>query len=160
MNISGFKFFIDVNANGHSVTVKNGELANCVQVVNAEMTTFEGCHIYADVASQMTFNQPNTKQAIIYLMGDMTFTDCHFEEDANIYLDSSRFSGNVYFNNSTYGNNGVENRPIDSFGFIQWWFPVFGVHNYPGTFGDTKPAQTHFSWYIDGVQVWAATAIS
>ena len=147
-----------MNANGNSVYVKNCEIANWVQVVNAEMTTFEGCHLYADVASQMTYNQPNSKQAILFLMGDMTFTDCHFEEDVNFYLDSPRFSGNVYFNNSTYGNNGVENRPIDSFGFIQWWFPATGVYGYAGTFGDTKPAQTHFSWYIDGVQVWAATA--
>ncbi len=34
-----------------------------------------------------------------------------------------------------------------------------GVYGYAGTFGDTKPAQTHFNWYIDGVLVWDATAI-
>ena len=157
--ISGFELAIDLNANGHSVYVKDSEVANWVQVANAEMTTFEGCHLYADAAAQQTYNQPSSKQAILFLMGDMTFTNCHFEEDVNFYLDSPRFSGNVYFNNSTYGNNGVENRPIESFGFIQWWFPATGVYGYAGTFGDGKPAQTHFNWYIDGVQVWDATAI-
>ena len=159
VEISGFEFAIDVNANGNSVYVKNSEVANWVQVANAEMTTFEGCHLYADVASQMTYNQPNSQQAILFLLGNMTFTNCHFEENVNIYLDSPSFSGSVYFNNSTYGNNGVENRPIDSFGFIQYWFPATGVYGYAGTFGATKPAQTHFNWYINGVQVWAATAI-
>ena len=159
VNVSGFKFTIDLNADGNSVYVKNGEIVNWIQVANAEMTTFEGCHLKADAAAQLTYNQPSSMQAIIFLMGNMTFTDCHFEENVNFYLDSARFSGSVYFNNSTYGNNGVENRPIDSFGFIKYWFPATGVYGYAGTFGDTKPAQTHFNWYIDGEQVWDATAI-
>ena len=147
---------IDLNANGNNVYVKNSEISNFVQVVDAKMVTFEGCHLMADNASKTT---TSAKQAIIFLLGDITFTNCHFEEDVNFYLDSSRYSGNVYFNNSTYGNNGVENRPIESFAFIKYWFPAFGIYGYAGTFGDAKPAQTHFNWYIDGVQVWDATAI-
>ena len=159
VDISGFKIVLDMKADGHSIHVKNSEITNWMQINGAEETVFEGCHFKADGAAQLTFNQPSSMQAIIFLMGDMTFTNCHFEENVNFYLDSTRYSGTVNFNNSTYGNNGVENRPIDSFGFIKYWFPATGVYGYAGTFGDTKPAQTHFNWYINGELVWDATAV-
>ena len=159
VDISGFQLALDMKANGHSVYVKDSEITNWMQINGAEIVSFEGCHFKADVAGQMTFNQPSSQQAIIFLMGNMSFTDCHFEENVNIYLDTTRYTGAVHFNNSTYGNNGVEDRPIDSFGFIQWWFPATGVYGYAGTFGDTKPTQTHFDWYINGTLVWDATAV-
>ena len=145
VDISGFQTVLDMNADGHSIEVKDSEITNWMQISGAEEVIFEGCHFKADGAAQMTFNQPSSIQAIIFLMGDMTFTDCHFEENVNFYLDSTRFSGTINFNNSTYGNNGVENRPIDSFGFIQYWFPAGGVYGYAGTFGDTKPAQSRLN---------------
>ena len=159
VEISGFKMSLDMKAEGHSIIVKNSEIVNWMQINGAEVVSFEGCHFSADGAAQLTYNQPSSMQSIIFLMGNMTFTDCHFEENVNFYLDSTRYSGTVHFNNSTYGNNGVEDRPIDSFGFIQYWFPATGVYGYTGTFGDTKPAQTHFNWYINGTLVWDATAI-
>ncbi len=156
VTISNFDNAIDLDANGNSVYVKESEIANFIQVANAEMLAFDGCHLMADNATKTSTNAP---QAIIFLMGDMTFTNCHFEENVNFYLDSARFSGTVAFENSTYGNNGVEDRPIESFGFITYWFPATGIYGYAGTFGDTKPAQTHFNWIIDGTLVWDATEI-
>lgn len=159
VDLSGFHIVLDMDAAGHNIYVKDSEITNWMQINGAEEVSFEDCHFKADVAAQMTFNQPSSQQAIIFLMGNMTFTDCHFEENVNFYLDSTQYSGTVHFNNSTYGNNGVENRPIESFGFIQYWFPATGVYGYAGTFGDTKPTQTHFNWYINGDLVWDATAI-
>ena len=42
---------------------------------------------------------------------------------------------------------------------MNYWFPATGVYGYAGTFGDTKPAQTHFNRYVNGELVWDATAI-
>ena len=151
MNLS-----IDLDANGYGVYVSDSDIYNFVQIANAKISQFEDCHFLADEVSK-TSN--SAKQGIHFLMGDMTYVRCHFEEDVNFYLDSARFSGTVCFEQSTYGNNGVEDRPIESFGFIKYWFPAFGIYGYAGTFGDTKPAQTHFNWYIDGVLVWDATAV-
>ncbi len=154
VTVSNFDFAIDVDANGNGVYVKDSELSNFIQVANAELAQFEGCHFVADNATK-TSNA--AKQGIIFLLGDMSFIDCHFEEDVNMYLDNTGYSGTISFENSTYGNNGVENRPIDSFGFVEYWFGAFGIYGYAGTFGDGKPARKTFNWIIDGTLVWEAT---
>ncbi len=156
VTISNFDMAIDLDAKGNSVYVKDSEIANFVQVAYGKLLTFEGCHLMADNATKTSNANP---QAILFLMGDMTFKKCHFEENVNFYLDSTRYSGTVTFENSTYGNNGVENRPIESFGFITYWFPPFGIYGYAGTFGETKPAQTNFNWIVDGTVVWTATGL-
>ena len=84
----------------------------------------------------------------------MTFINCHFEENVNFYLDSTRFTGTLKFINCTYGNNGVEDRPFEpTVGFFTWWMEAQAI-NYSGTFGDGKPARISFTCIVDDTVVW------
>ena len=91
-------------------------------------------------------------------MGDMTFIDCHFEENVNFYLDTTtRWHGTLIFNGCTYGNNGVMDRPFESTeGFFSWWMNPINVVGHQGTFGAGKPGFIAFSCIVDGTTVWEA----
>ncbi len=154
VDVSKTRMAIDLNANGNSVYVKDCELANMIQVANQQEAVFEDCHFYCDgTTPAMLANGTNN----IMLLGNMTFINCHFEENINLYVDD-RCSGTIKFINCTYGNNGVEDRPFEpTVGFFTWWMEPQGVVGYDGSFGDGDPGRTNFTCIVDDTTVWEAT---
>lgn len=154
VDVSKTRMAIDLDANGNSVYVKDCELANMIQVANQQEAVFENCHFYCDgTTPAMLGNGTNN----IVVLGNMTFINCHFEENINFYFDGS-YSGTLKFINCTYGNNGVEDRPFEpTVGFFTWWMEPQGIANYPGSFGDGDRGRTDFTCIVDDTVVWEAT---
>ena len=154
VDVSKTRMAIDLNANGNSVYVKDCELANMIQIANQEEAVFENCHFYCDgTTPAMLGNGTNN----IMLLGNMTFINCHFEENINFYVDD-RCSGTIKFINCTYGNNGVEDRPFEpTVSFFTWWMEPQGISGYGGSFGDGDPGRTNFTCIVDDTTVWEAT---
>ena len=154
VDVNKTRMAIDLNANGNSVYVKDCELANMIQIANQEEAVFEDCHFYCDgTTPAMLGNGTNN----IMLLGNMTFINCHFEENINLYVDD-RCSGTITFINCTYGNNGVEDRPFEAtVGFFTWWMEPQGISGYGGSFGDGDPGRTNFTCIVNDTVVWEAT---
>ncbi len=153
VDVSKTRMAIDLDANGNSVYVKDCELANMIQIANQQEAVFEDCHFYCDgTTPAMLGNGTNN----IMLLGNMTFINCHFEENINLYVDD-RCSGTIKFINCTYGNNGVADRPFEpTVGFFTWWMEPQGVAGYGGSFGDGDPGRTNFTCIVDDTTVWEA----
>ncbi len=150
-NVSNTYMAIDLTANGNSVYVKDSVLNNNIQIIDAKETVFENCHFTKDNASAL-FNAASATSHI-FIMGSMTFINCHFEESINFYLDKVELSGTLTFIGCTYGNNGVEDRPFEpTVGFFTWWMNS----QYYATFSDGKPARTNFTCIVDDTVVWEA----
>ncbi len=144
VDVSRIKFSVDLDANGSSVYIKDSELCNSIQIANADETVFENCHFYKDDGEYSATSN-------IFILGSMTFINCHFEESVNFYLDSNAFNGTLKFINCTYGNNGVQDRPFEpTVGFFTWWMNSA----YFPTFSDGKPARTNFTCIVDDTVVW------
>lgn len=147
VNISGFANAIDLDAAGNTVYVKDSELQNSIHIAYADEIVFENCHFTA-------LNNQFIKTGNIYIYGNMKFVNCHFEENVNFFLDMQGLSGTLEFENCTYGNNGVEDRPFEpSVGFFTWWM---NAQTY-GTFNEGNPARTNFTCIVDGTVVWSAS---
>ncbi len=154
VDVSKTRMAIDLNANGNSVYVKDCELANMIQIANQEEAVFEDCHFYCDGTTPASLANGTNN---IMLLGNMTFINCHFEENINLYVDD-RCGGTIKFINCTYGNNGVADRPFEpTVGFFTWWMEPQGVVGYGGSFGEGDPGRTNFTCIVDNTVVWEAT---
>ena len=147
VNISGFANAIDLDAAGNTVYIKDSELQNSIHIAYADEVVFENCHF-------TSLNNQFIKTGNIYIYGNMKFVNCHFEENVNFFLDMQGLSGTLEFENCTYGNNGVEDRPFEpTVGFFTWWM---NSQHY-GTFNEGNPARTNFTCIVDGTVVWSAS---
>ena len=146
---SNTPFAISVNAGGNSIYVKDSTLTNKVDIVNQEGAVFENCTFTKDSAIDTA--------AWIGLGGDMTFINCHFDENVDFYINVPGYTGTVKFVNCTYGTVNGEPRPFEaSVGFFSYWME-YSQNLYAGTFTSGAETFTNYTFIVDDVVVWEAT---